>query len=251
MIGSLVEYNQMLCHPELGTERAPWQPAAKAQVAAGESVESISDRTQTAQQIVAALQGGAPIDDGFNRLYRLFYATVAHFFAKRGFSPEDSLDLTQETFVRIYKSIGAFRQEARFDTWLFTVATNVYREQLRRQSADKRAGQEIPLEQFPDKDGDAQANPLVASSAHPLQDVLDREKSKRLREAIEGMPEQMRKCLILRVYHDMRYREISAVLRLSTETVKVHLFQARRRLRHELGDYFELAAAEPQEAEVR
>jgi RNA polymerase sigma-70 factor, ECF subfamily len=226
----------------------------KAQVAAGERVESISDRTQTAQQIVAGLQGGASIDDGFNRLYRLFYATVAHFFAKRGFSPEDSLDLTQETFVRIYKGIGAFRQEARFDTWLFTIATNVYREQLRRQSTDKRAGQEVPLEQFPNKDGDAPANPLVplvASNALPLQDVLDRERSERLREAIESMPEQMRKCLILRVYHDMRYREISAVLRLSTETVKVHLFQARRRLRHVLGDYFELAAAEPQEAEVR
>ena len=54
----------------------------------------------------------------------------------------------------------------------------------------------------------------------------------------------MRKCLILRVYHEMKYREIGTVLRLSPETVKVHLFQARRRLQEELGDYFRDAIPE-------
>ena len=48
----------------------------------------------------------------------------------------------------------------------------------------------------------------------------------------------MRKCLMLRVYHDLRYREIAGVMRLSAETVKVHLFQARKRLQSELGPYF-------------
>jgi RNA polymerase sigma-70 factor (ECF subfamily) len=59
-----------------------------------------------------------------------------------------------------------------------------------------------------------------------------------LREAIEKLPEQMRKCLMLRVYQEMKYREIATLLRLSPETVKVHLFQARRRLREDLGPYF-------------
>ena len=54
----------------------------------------------------------------------------------------------------------------------------------------------------------------------------------------------MRRCLVLRVYQEMKYREIAALLRLSPETVKVHLFQARKRLREELGPYFADAVPE-------
>jgi RNA polymerase sigma-70 factor (ECF subfamily) len=72
----------------------------------------------------------------------------------------------------------------------------------------------------------------------PGEDLLAGERSRLLREAIGKLPEQMRKCLLLRVDQEMRYKEIAVVLRLSPETVKVHLFQARKRLREELGPYF-------------
>jgi DNA-directed RNA polymerase specialized sigma24 family protein len=48
----------------------------------------------------------------------------------------------------------------------------------------------------------------------------------------------MKACLVLRVYHDLKYREVAARLRLSIDTVKAHLFQARQRLKNELGEYF-------------
>lgn len=185
-----------------------------------ESVQSIIERLQAA---------GSPREEDFRRLFDLFYPRLVHFFARRGFPPQDCLDLTQETFLGIYRGIGSFRRDSRFETWLFSIATNAWRKRLRRDVAGKREGREVPLEPAEDARDEAPA---------PGEDTLRRERSRLLREAVEKLPEQMRRCLVLRVYQEMKYREIAALLRLSPETVKVHLFQARKRLREELGPYF-------------
>jgi RNA polymerase sigma-70 factor (ECF subfamily) len=194
----------------------------------------MDDPSEPVQEIIERLQA-APREEDFRRLFDLYYPRVLHFFARRGFPPQDCQDLTQETFLGIYRSIGSFRRDARFETWLFTIATNAYRKRLRHGTAGKREGQELPLE--PEGAPDA-AEPRAD------EELLRRERSRRLREAVKKLPEQMRRCLTLRVYQEMKYREIAALLRLSPETVKVHLFQARRRLREELGPYFADAVPE-------
>ena len=190
------------------------------------------DRAESVHKIIEELQAGISVEENFRLLCDYFHRPLFHFFSKRGFSAQDCLDLTQDTFLGIYRGIGAFRRDARFETWLFKVATNAFRKRLRWGTADKRAGEEVPL------DADPAGGPVPGAG------MFERERAKLLRDAIERLPEQMRKCLILRVYHEMRYREIGTVLRLSPETVKVHLFQARRRLQEELGDYFRDALPE-------
>lgn len=190
------------------------------------------DRAESVQKIVEELQAGISVEENFRLLCDLFHRPLYHFFSKRGFPSQDCLDLTQETFLGIYRGIGTFRRDARFETWLFKVATNAFRKRLRWGTAGKRTGEEVPLEAEP------------AGGSVPGEGMIQKERARLLREAIERLPEQMRKCLILRVYHEMKYREIGTVLRLSPETVKVHLFQARRRLQEELGDYFRDAIPE-------
>jgi len=192
----------------------------------------MTDRAESVQKIVEELQAGISVEENFRLLCDLFHRPLYHFFSKRGFPAQDCLDLTQETFLGIYRGIGTFRRDARFETWLFKVATNSFRKRLRWGTADKRAGEEVPLEADP------------SGGTVPGELMFERERARLLRDAIEGLPEQMRKCLILRVYHEMKYREIGTVLRLSPETVKAHLFQARRRLQEELGDYFREAYPE-------
>ena len=191
-----------------------------------ESVPSIIERLQAAD---------SPREEDFRRLFDLFYPRLVCFFARRGFPPQDCLDLTQETFLGIYRGIGSFRRDSRFETWLFSIATNAFRKRLRRGVAGKREGREVSLEPAEDARDEAPV---------PGEDALRKERSRLLREAVEKLPEQMRRCLVLRVYQEMKYREIAALLRLSPETVKVHLFQARRRLREELGPYFADAVPE-------
>ncbi len=197
----------------------------------------MGDPSESVQRIIERLQADPSREEDYRSLFDLYYPRLVHFFARRGFPRQDCLDLTQETFLGIYKGIGAFRRDARFETWLFTIATNAYRKRLRRGAAGKREGREVPLE----ADEDAEPGPrqeLPSPELPKEDDVLRKERSRLLRQAVEKLPEQMRRCLILRVYQDMRYREIAGVLRLSPETVKAHLFQARRRLREELGPYF-------------
>lgn len=195
---------------------------------------SLAERADTVRGILAELQAGAPAEAGFRRLIALYHHPVYRFFAKRGFPPDDCLDLTQETFLGIYTGISSFRSEASFDTWLFKVAMNVFLKQRRRQGTQKRVGEEVSLDE---QAGDAEV-PLPAEGPTPGEETLSRERSHLLRKAVETLPPQMRRCLMLRVYQDLKYREIAEVMSLSIDTVKAHLYQARARLQAELGGYF-------------
>jgi RNA polymerase sigma-70 factor (ECF subfamily) len=183
----------------------------------------------------------ADANEAFRRLFDLYSPRLYHFFSRRGFSHSDCLDLTQETFLGIYKGIGAFRRDASFETWLFKIATNAYRKRLRWGVAGKRDAPEIPLEGSVEEGGSMATLATLTATDLPApgEEMLQRERALILRQAIDRLPEQMRKCLVLRVDHEMAYKEIAVVLRLSPETVKVHLARARRRLQEELGPYFE------------
>ncbi|HEV8579250.1 MAG TPA: sigma-70 family RNA polymerase sigma factor [Thermoanaerobaculia bacterium] len=203
----------------------------------------MADASEPVQEIIERLQSGPAREEDFRRLFDLYYSRLVHFFSRRGFSPQDCLDLTQETFLGIYKGIATFRRDARFETWLFKIATNAYRKRLRWGAAEKRDALEVPLEAGEETQRGPRSDP-PASGASAGEGMLLEERSRLLRQAVERLPEQMRKCLLLRVYREMKYREIASLLRLSPETVKVHLFQARRRLREELGPYFDDAIPE-------
>jgi RNA polymerase sigma-70 factor (ECF subfamily) len=194
------------------------------------------DRAAAVQAILAEIQTGASIEGGFRRLVDLYHRPLYRFFLRHGFAPQDCLDLTQETFLGIYRGIGSFRGDSRFETWLYRVATNAWRKRLRHGAADKRAGEEVPLDAGEEEDGPTAAEAVPAGGPDPGEAVLQEERRRRLRAAIERLPEQMRKCLILRVDRELAVRDIATLLRLSPETVKAHLFQARRRLQAELED---------------
>lgn len=200
------------------------------------TVRSMAARSEIVRQILAEIQSASVREEPFRRLVDLYYTPVYQVFAKRGFSPDDCLDLTQETFVGIYTGIGSFRREADFDTWLFKIAMNAFRKRLRWQKATKRRGEEVSID-GEDEDEAAQIS-LVSPEPAPAEAALRRERSRMLREAMDKLPEQMRRCMVLRVEQDLTYREVAVVLRLSPETVKAHLFQARRRLQETLGPYF-------------
>lgn len=192
--------------------------------------------------IVQELQAGLRREENFRRLFDLYHRRVFHFFAKRGFPAEDCHDLTQDVFVGIYRSIGSFRGEAELDTWIFKIASNIYRRRLRWGAAEKRAGTGVPLDNQGGLDSEILGNgpnAIPAKVDAPNGRVLDTERSRMLRAAVQTLPDQMRKCLILRVYYDLKYREVAAAMRISVDTVKAHLFQARLRIKESLGDYFQ------------
>jgi RNA polymerase sigma-70 factor (ECF subfamily) len=165
-------------------------------------------------------------------LFRRYHRPVVSFFLHKGFSTEESRDLAQETFFRVYKNREGFRGESSPVTWLFQIANNLYKNTLRSQTAQKRDREEVSLESVEPRLVDAEAPEDVLST------MLMEERSKLLREVLEELPPQMRKAVLLRVADDLKYREIAELMDVSIETVKAHLYQARQQLRDRLSDYF-------------
>ena len=180
------------------------------------------------------LRDGADPEESFRLLFHRFHRPLFRFFENRGFSPEESQDLIQETFLRVYKGVGGFRGEARWEHWLFRIAANTASKALRHRGAAKRASQSVPLEgeDVADSPGGSAETPA------PLRRLLGQEMKERLVQAVDGLPAQMRRCVRLRMIQDLDYGEIAEILQISPSTVKVQLFKARKRLQMELGESF-------------
>lgn len=175
---------------------------------------------------------GAPsIDESLQRLFQEHGAAVEQFFRLRRCSPQEAEDLAQETFLNAYLGFHTFRGDASLKTWLLKVALNVWRNELRRRSALKRAAQEVPLED--PESGEEELELQIETDE--LMDMLLREERRRfIVQELRKLPPQMRRCMFLRVLQDLKYHEIAAILRISVQTVKSQLFQARQRLKETL-----------------
>lgn len=165
--------------------------------------------------------------DSPEELYRRYHRPVVSFFVTRGFSFEESRDLAQETFLRVFNKWDSFSRESAVETWLFQIASNLYRNTLRSLHTQKRDAQEVPLES---------ENGAVELKSR--QSNLTEEEVQLLRIALEDLPSQMRQAVFLRVEGDLKYREIAEVMHVSIETVKAHLRQARQQLRDRLDSFF-------------
>lgn len=174
-----------------------------------------------------------PISENFQKFFDEHYDVVFYWFRRQGLDPETGRDLAQETFMAAYKGFDSFRGEASPRTWALRIARNRFRNHLRDNATQKRKHQEAaPVES---KDGDIEVLEVADPKApNPESDLLDREKNKELHGALDALPTQMRQCLELRL-SDLKYREIAAIMDISVETVKSHLYQARQRLRKDLG----------------
>ena len=191
-------------------------------------------------QWVERWQKGIDRDESFHQIFRQYYRIVRSFFLKKGFSAEECEDLVQETFLRVHRKLDGFRGDSKFGTWLFPIAANVYKNHLRSRATQKRDAQEVPLDEA-EPNGDKGSGSTVAIESRaggPLDEMLVSERKRMLLEAMADLPTQMRRCVDLRVNHDLKYREIAELMQVSIDTVKAHLFQARQQLKIRLGDYF-------------
>ncbi len=195
-----------------------------------------AERRERIERAIADFQRGIERERNFRFLFEIFYDPTRHFLARRVSSHEDCLDLTQETFLRVYRGLEGYRGEAQFGTWVFRIAFNTYLKWLRRARADDKGPEAVKGAEELEAAWDDDQMVAVSSAGSPLDDVLQNERRMVLRRAIEELPEQMRRCTELRIYHDLSYREIAAVMRRSIETVKVHLFQARKKLKGSFGE---------------
>ena len=191
-------------------------------------------------EVIRETKQGLNVEANFHWLFTRHQGQILRFFRRKGFDPESCRDLTQDTFVSVYKGLKDLRHEEQFESWLFAIAHNVWCSQIERQTAQKRSVMLLSLEGESESDDRPSIAARVADqSADPLTVALDKEKLEKLSEALQQLPQQMRRCAQLRVVHDLSYAEIAALMGISINTVKAHLPQAQKALRTPLSSYFE------------
>jgi RNA polymerase sigma-70 factor (ECF subfamily) len=186
------------------------------------------------------LELGEAGEDGDRLVFCKYQRRVQRFFEQRGISPDEARDLTQDTFLRVFRNEARLDNRAQLEAWLFEIARNVRANALRSKATLKRAATVISLDE-PHSEGDPEgvANPVFAAGEQDaLTGAITREQLGILQRALAELPEQMRHCVRLRLKDDLKYKEIAEVMRISIETVKSHLHQAKKRLRPLLEPHF-------------
>ncbi len=186
------------------------------------------------RELVTQIQAGIRREENFEKLFLRLWPIVRSFFARKGFSSEECKDLTQDVFLRVFKSIDTFQHKSRFERWLWEVTTHIYCNELRRRKTEKRDAIERSL----DVAGEGEHSPVLnipVDAPSPEDEIIRRELQGSLRTALHELPDQMRRCCILRYEKGLKYHVIATVMKISIETVKAHLHQARKRLMDRLG----------------
>src|SRR6185369_16840309 len=147
---------------------------------------------------------------------------------------EEARDLTQETFLRAFQSIGRFRGDASLKTWIYRIGINQARNRWRWW---RRRRRDVTVSL--DATDDQREQPLAATlpcenSPSPEQQTLAREREAQLREALCGLRRSYREAVILRDVEGFSYEEIAQTLQISIGTVKSRISRGRLELRQQL-----------------
>ncbi len=139
---------------------------------------------------------------------------------------DDALDIAQEAFVKAYRAIGRFRGESKFSTWLYRIAVNAALTHRRRRRRDP-----ISLDAAADhEEGGGSFEIACERSEAPCDEAIRREDVRRVRAAIDELPERHRVVIVLRDIEGMAYEEISDVLGCKLGSVKSRIHRARSAL---------------------
>src|SRR3954453_16495444 len=146
-------------------------------------------------------------------------------------NPADAADMTQEAFIRLLRSLGTYRAETKFTTWLYRLVTNICLDGLRRRGRPVESLDE-PASTRGGEDSQTAGERLADSDrwTQPEQEIALRESATEVRAALEELPAAQRLALTLHYFEDMRYEDIAEAMHLPLNTVKSHIRRGKERL---------------------
>ena len=176
---------------------------------------------QLDQKLVTRVQKGDRT--AFDLLLVKYQNRIASIVSRFVDTPEDIADVTQEVFIRAYRSIHSFRGDSAFYTWLFRIAIN-YAKSFLHKNKSRKAHQESEY-------SESQVNCQKLFNLETLENLLSRsELAEGIENALAVMPAELSVALILREFDDLSYEEISKVMDCPVGTVRSRIFRARELL---------------------
>lgn len=166
-------------------------------------------------------------ESGFEELVRRYQRPIAAYVYRMVGDYDSALDLTQEVFIKVYNSLGRYRSEYKFSTWIYKIAHNAAIDHLRRHTARE---QSLSNSDVPER----QEIVLESRRLTPEQESERNERCSEIETVVQLLPHAYRELIVLRHSHDLSYDEIAEVTGLPLGTVKNRLFRAREAMREQL-----------------
>jgi RNA polymerase sigma-70 factor (ECF subfamily) len=183
--------------------------------------------------LVREAQRGSRV--AFEELVRQYDQAVLRLALHLTGSEHEAQDVYQEAFLKAYKSIGRFRFECSFYTWIYRIVTNLCLDNIRKKQVRK---EDAPVA----TDSEGEQYDMLAqvadarSGANPERDLMRRELGGRISRALEKLTPRERMVFELKHYHGLKLRTVGEVLNTTEETAKNTLFRATQKLRGALAD---------------
>lgn len=183
-------------------------------------------------QVIAALVRRCVAGDAaaWEDLVQHFHRRIYNICYRFAGSLDDAQDLTQEVFIKMYRTLDSFDPErASFNTWITTVTRNLLVDHFRKTKYD-RATDSMDAPQGAEEDGQTMGQQLPDKGPSP-DERLDRLETKQtVHNALQKLSPELREAVILRDLQDMDYREIATVLKVPEGTVKSRINRGRTEL---------------------
>jgi RNA polymerase sigma-70 factor (ECF subfamily) len=175
-------------------------------------------------ELMSRLASGEEL--ALNALMSRWSDRVAAFLYRMTGQRETSLDLAQETFVKLYQARGRYKPQGNFSTWLFAIAANLARNHARWKSRHPTVSLDAT-----DSDGTEIYGEPVDPSQTPEQAALARENSAIIHRAILSLPPDLREAITLFIHEGLGYAEIAGICDCSAKAAETRIYRARQILK--------------------
>lgn len=201
---------------------------------AGASHTSAVAEPMSDHSLLEAIRAGD--EAAFTELVRRYRNQLTNYIYRITGDYEAAVDLTQETFMRVYRAAERYQTSYAFSTYIYRIATNLAISELRRR---KRRRLVSLTGFFQGREQSGEPSELDPADGRPLQDhtLVEDERRTAVARAIATLPDKYRAPLVLRDIEERSYEEIACILEMSVGTVKSRINRARTFLRDKLQAY--------------
>jgi RNA polymerase sigma-70 factor (ECF subfamily) len=176
-------------------------------------------------------------EQGFHRLFMRYRGPLAHYLFRFTGDRAVAEELVQETFLRLCRGARTYEPRTAFRTWLYQIATNVARNEVRKREYSVR--KEDLAEWATRKQGRADNGRSPPHAGSPESMAVAKQMEEIVQRTLVGMPEKQRAALLLSRHHGLSYQEIAEAMGLRVGAVKSLIHRATETLRRHLSPYLQ------------
>lgn len=205
-------------------------PVNKALPDPSNSLDNLEAEADSVDRLVNKARGGD--EEAFGELVKMYHQRVYNLAYGMVNNAEDAAELVQQTWVKVWSKLGSFKEDAKFFTWVYRVASNTGLDFLRHKSRLREDVLLDGVEPAVDPDLDRAAS----QNSRPDREMAQSEIREVFEKSIESLSPDHRMALILREVDGLSYEEIAKVTGCRKGTVMSRIFYARKKMQEKLGD---------------